>query len=165
VTVSIGNVQVTISAPRELVFEMAAAVGGTLPDGPPHHSELISRDGDLLIVRYSAPPPFRFFGFLEEVRLTPSSRIDYRVLEGPLDRVEEWLDFEQLAGHPTVVTYGGFVEQRTRLIGPLAARLIAVPAYRAFMKRSLAALKVAAEQRAARSRRYPSARGEARSQP
>ncbi|MDQ3689680.1 MAG: hypothetical protein M3406_06515 [Chloroflexota bacterium] len=56
-TTPISDLQVTIEAPRELVFEMAGAVGGTLPGGPPHHAELISRDGDLLVVRYSAPPP------------------------------------------------------------------------------------------------------------
>ncbi|MDQ3691356.1 MAG: hypothetical protein M3406_15255 [Chloroflexota bacterium] len=147
---SIDDVRVSILAPRELVFEMAAAVGGALPDGPPHASELVSRDGNVLVVRYSAPAPFRFFGFLEEVTLTPSTRIDYRVLEGPLDRVEEWLDFE-FADGLTTVTYGGIVEHRL----PFVARYIAVPAYRAYMKRTLAALKKASELRAARSRRYP----------
>lgn len=53
----------------------------------------------------------------------------------------------------TTVTYGGIVEHRV----PLVARYIAVPAYRAYMKRTLAALKRAAERRAARSRRYPRA--------
>ncbi|MDQ3344877.1 MAG: hypothetical protein M3473_01055 [Chloroflexota bacterium] len=151
-TSSIGDIRVSILAPRELVFEMAAAVGGALPDGPPHASELISRDGNVLVVRFSAPAPFRFFGFVEEVTLTAPTRIDYRVLEGPLDRVEEWLDFEEADG-ATTVTYGGIVEHRV----PLVARYIAVPAYRAYMKRTLAALKRSAERRAARSRRYPRA--------
>jgi len=154
VTAPITDVRVTIAAPRELIFEMAAAVGGTLPGGPPHASELISRAGDLMVVRYSAPAPFRFVGFVEEVRLTAPTRIDYRVLEGPLDRVEEWLIFDEIAGG-TTVTYGGIVEHRLPLLGPLVARFVAVPAYRVFMKRTLVALKYAAERRAARSRRYP----------
>ena len=156
-TTPISDVQVTIEAPRELVFEMAGAVGGTLPGGPPHHAELISRDGDLLVVRYSAPPPFRFFGFLEEVRLSRPSRIDYRVLKGPLDRVEEWLLLDEAAARRTLVTYGGLVESRIPVIGSLVERLVAAPAYRWYMRRTLAALKVAAERRASRSRRYAAA--------
>lgn len=145
-------VHIEINAPRELVFEMASAVGGSLPDGPPHASELIRRDGNVLVVRFSAPAPFRFFGFLEEVTLSAPSRIDYRVLEGPLDHVVEWLDFAEDGG-TTTVTYAGEVGHRV----PLVARFIAVPAYRWYMRRTLSALKRAAEHRAIRSRRYPRA--------
>ncbi|MGI8659124.1 MAG: SRPBCC family protein [Candidatus Limnocylindria bacterium] len=145
-------VRAHIAAPRELVFEMAAAVGGSLPDGPPHASELVSRNGDVLIVRFSAPAPFRFFGFVEEVTLSPPTRIDYRVLKGPLDHVEESLEFHEDAGMTTVI-YGGVVGHRI----PLVARFVAVPAYRWYMTRTLAALKKAAERRASRSRRYPAA--------
>lgn len=145
-------VRVDINAPRELVFEMAAAVGGSLPDGPPHASELIRRDGNVLVVRFSAPAPFRFFGFLEEVTLSAPERIDYRVLEGPLDHVVEWLDFSEAHG-VTAVTYAGEVRHWI----PFVARFVAAPAYRWYMRRTLSALKAAAEQRAVRSRRYPRA--------
>ncbi len=151
-TEPIHPVRIDINAPRELVFEMAAAVGGSLPDGPPHASELIRRDGNVLVVRFSAPAPFRFFGFLEEVTLRAPMRIDYRVLEGPLDHVVEWLDLDEVGG-VTTVTYAGEVGHRI----PLVARFIAVPAYRWYMRRTLSALKAAAERRAARSRRHPRA--------
>lgn len=153
-TATIKSLRVLIAAPRELVFEMAAAVGGSLPGAPPHTSELISRDGDRLVVRYDVPARFGSVRLVEEVLLTPPSRIDYRLVDGPLDRVEEWLTFEE-AADGTVVVYGGVVEHRAPILGPLLARLVAVPRYRAFMTRTLAALKAAAERRASRSHRYP----------
>lgn len=46
---------IVIDAPRGLVFEMAAAVGGTLPGEPPHQSELLDRQGAVELVRYRVP--------------------------------------------------------------------------------------------------------------
>jgi hypothetical protein len=73
---------VVIGAPRAFVFEIAAAVGGTLPGGPPHQSELLDRQGTVQLVRCRVPAGWRTLELLEEVRLTPPKRIAYRVLLG-----------------------------------------------------------------------------------
>ena len=51
----------------------------------------------------------------------------------------------------------GLVESRIPVIGSLVECLVAAPSYRWYMRRTLAALKVAAERRASRSRRYAAA--------
>lgn len=148
------QIAVEIAAPRALVFEMAAAVNGTLPESPPHTAELLERDGQTLLVRYRTPAIFTELVMNERVRLEPPERIDYEVLSGPMDHVREYLTFEMLDPHRTRVTYGGQVGSRRRLVGNLVARLIAVPAYDRFMQRQLRALQRAAETRALRSRHY-----------
>lgn len=145
---------VDIAAPQALVFEMASAVNGTLPGSPPHSAALIDRDGDELIVRYRTPAYVTELVFVERVELYPPQRIEYEVLEGPLDLVREHLAFEAVDAHRTRVRYGGVVGSGRAVIGALVARWIAVPAYNRFMRRQLAALKAAAEARAVRSRRF-----------
>ena len=144
---------VDIGAPQAMVFEMAAATNGTLPGSPPHSAELLERDGDALLVRYRVPA----FGFevvtVERVQLLPPERIEYEVVEGPLDHVREYLAFDAVEPHLTRVRYGGTVGS-SRALGTLLVRLIAVPAYDRFMRRQLNALRKAAEERAARSQRY-----------
>ncbi len=143
-----------IAAPRALVFEMAAAVNGSLPGAPPHTGELLKREGNELIVRYRTPAMVTALVMDERVRLEPPERIEYEVLDGPLDHVHERLDFEALDGGHTRVTYTGEVGSSRRIIGEPIARFVAVPAYHRFMLRQLRALQGAAESRAARSRLY-----------
>lgn len=148
---------ITIEAPRPLVFEMAAAVGGMLPGAPRHESQLVSRDDDTMIVRYRVPAGPWTLELLEEVRLAAPDAIHFRVLQGPLAHVIETLEFVALTPRRTVVRYSGEVADDRPVIGSLLARYVAVPSYDRFMRRSLGALKVAAELRASRSRRYATA--------
>jgi len=145
---------VDIAAPQVLVFEMASATNGTLPGSPPHSAELLDRDGDDLIVRYRTPAFVTELVLVERVRLYPPDRIEYEVLDGPLDHVQEFLFFEAVDPHHTRVRYEGAVGSGRALVGTPIARWIAVPAYDRFMRRQLAALKVAAEARAIRTRRF-----------
>ena len=145
---------VDIGAPQAMVFEMAATTNGTLPGSPPHSAELLERDGDVLLVRYRMPAFGTELVMVERVRLFPPERIEYEVVEGPLEHVREYLAFDVVEPHLTRVRYGGTVGSGRPLVGTLLARLIAVPAYDRFMRRQLHALRDAAEARAARSRRY-----------
>lgn len=137
-----------------MVFEMAAAANGSLPGSPPHTAEVLERDGDVLTVRYRTPALITELVMLERVRLSPPDQIEYVVLEGPLEHVQEYLAFDLLEAHRTRVRYGGTVGSSKPLVGGPIARLIAVPAYDRFMRRQLGALRDAAEARAVRSRRY-----------
>ncbi len=147
-------ISVEIAAPRALVFEMAAATGGVLPGSPPHSSEVLERDGDTLLVRYRTPAVLTELVMLERVQLHPPERIEYEVLEGPMEHVRETLAFDMVEPHLTLVRYGGMVGSNRAVVGGLIARWVAVPAYDRFMRRQLRALKLAAEARAVRSRRY-----------
>ncbi len=147
-------ISVEIAAPQALVFEMAAATGGVLPGSPAHSAEVLERDGDTLLVRYRTPAVITDLVMLERVRLYPPDRIEYDVLEGPMEHVRETLDFDPIEPHRTVVRYGGTVGSDRAVVGGLIARWIAVPAYDRFMRRQLRALRIAAEARAVRSRRY-----------
>lgn len=146
---------VDIGAPQAMVFEMASAINGTLPGSPPHSAELLERDGDVLLVRYRTPALVAELVMLERVRLLPPDRIEYEVLEGPLEHVREYLAFDLIEPHRTRVRYGGTVGSSRQIVGSLMARWIAIPAYDRFMRRQLKALQNAAEARAVRSRRYP----------
>lgn len=148
------TISVEIAAPRALVFEMAAALNGSLPGSPPHTAELLERDGDTLLVRYRTPALLSELVMVERVQLYPPERIEYEVIEGPIDHVRESLAFDALGPHQTRVTYGGRVGSRRALLGDLIARFIAAPAYDRFMRRQLRALQQAAEARALRSRRF-----------
>lgn len=86
--------------------------------------------------------------------LYPPERIEYEVVEGPIDHVRESLAIDALGPHRTGVTYTGVLGSRRALFGDLIARFIAGPAYDRFMRRQLGALRQAAEARAVRSRRY-----------
>lgn len=145
---------VEIAAPRALVFEMAASVTGSLPGSPPHIAELLERDGDVLLVRYRMPALLGQVTMVERVRLYPPDRIEFEVVEGPIDHVRELLAFEPLDAYRTRVTYGGSIGSRRRLVGDSLVRFVAMPAYDRFMRRQLEALRVGAEERARRSRRY-----------
>lgn len=146
-------ITVEIAAPRVLVFEMASATNGTLPGSPPHSAEVLERDGEVLVVRYRTPAIVTDLVMIERVRLYAPDRIEYEVLDGPLDLVHEELRFEALEPHRTLVRYGGRVGDARPLVGTALAR-VAVVAYDRFMRRQLGALKRAAEAKALRSRRF-----------
>lgn len=143
-----------IAAPQILVFQMAAAINGTLPGAPPHSAELLEHDGDELLVRYRTHAYVTELVMVERVRLFAPDRIEYEVVDGPLDLVREVLAFEAIDPQHTRVRYGGVVASGWPLVGTLIARLLAVPAYDRFMRRQLRALKGAAEAKAVRSRRF-----------
>lgn len=148
------TISVEIAAPRALVYEMAAALNGSVPGSPPHTAELLEQDGGTLLVRYRTPALLSELVMVERVQLSPSERIEYAVIEGPIDHVRESLAFDALGPHQTRVTCGGTVGSRRALLGDLIARFIVLPAYDRFMRRQLRALQHAAEARAVRSRRY-----------
>lgn len=148
------TISLEIAAPQALVFEMAAATGGLLPGSAPHSSEVLERHGDTLLVRYRTPVVIIDLVMLERVRLYRPDRIEYEVLEGPMEHVRETLAFDMVEPHLTVVRYSGTVGSDRPIVGSLIARWIAVPAYDRFMRRQLRALRIAAEARAVRSRRY-----------
>lgn len=147
-------ISVEIAAPQALVFEMAAATGGVLPGSPPHSAEVLERDGDTLLVRYRTPAVVTELVMLERVRLYPPDRIEYEVLEGPMEHVRETLAIAMVEPHLTLVCYTGTVGSDRALVGGFLTRWVAVPAYDRFMRRQLEALRIAAEARAVRSRRY-----------
>jgi hypothetical protein len=151
---SLRRISVEIAAPRALVFEMAAALNGSLPGSPPHTAELVERDGNTLLVRYRTPTLLSELVMVERVQLYPPERIEYAVIEGPIDQVRESLAFDALGPQQTQVTYSGMVGSRRPLLGDLTARFIAVPAYDRFMRRQLRALQQGAEAQALRSRRF-----------
>lgn len=144
---------VEIAAPRELVFEIASAVDGKLPNGPSHEATLVERSGDVMVVRYRLMGRRGPVELLERVTLSRPQQIDYQRLSGPLDQVSERLTFEDHGKALTIVRYSGQVGRRLPLLGPLIVRLLAVPAYQQLMYRSLRSLKETAEARAQRSGR------------
>ncbi|MEO8511671.1 MAG: hypothetical protein ABI534_10600 [Chloroflexota bacterium] len=91
---------------------------------------------------------------LERVCLYPPDRIAYEVREEPMEHVRETLAVDLVEPHLTLVRYFGTVGSDRAIVGDLIAQWVAVPAYDRFMRRQLRALKVAAEARAVRSRRY-----------
>ncbi|MDQ3691531.1 MAG: hypothetical protein M3406_16170, partial [Chloroflexota bacterium] len=105
-------------------------------------------------VHYHLPRRFGSVHLIERVTLHEPERIEFELLHGPLDRIWEEISLEAISNDRTVVRYRGEAGHSLPIIGPLLVQRVAVPAYERYMRRTFAALKAAAEARAARSRRY-----------
>ena len=146
--------RLSISAPREMVFQMLSAIGkGKLPGRQGESSRVLERDGDTIIAEFQTRSGGRTYRTVERVRLYPPERITFAHLEGPLTFSEEEFNLVEQDGD-TELQYSGEIGYRIRGlpgIGWPVALLYVKPKYDAVIRAHMQALKTAAEARAARS--------------
>lgn len=163
--VALATQKLTINAPLELVYQMMSAIGSGRIPGINERSNVLQRDGNTLIAEFFTPSGKKTYRTVEEVKLFPPHRITYRHLEGPITYSEEEFLLAEVSGG-TQVTYIGVIEHRVPFLpglGWLASLLYIKPKYDTVIRDHMALIRIAAEERAARShvfRRNPAPSGD-----
>ena len=144
---------VVIDAPRELLIQMLTSFRrGSIQGEEYESSKLLSEDGDTKIVEFTTKAGPITYTTVEEVTVHPPDRIVFRHLEGPLHFAEEEFTFEQTKNGGTVMRHTGrFIWSRFPFFGWFGGIIYTRPLFHRVIKRHLAAVKKAAEARAARS--------------
>ena len=144
---------VVIDAPRELVFQMLTAFRrGRVAGDNTESTRLVSEDGDTKIVEFHTKAGPFTYKTVEEVTLSKPDSIAFRHLEGPLHFSEEKFTLEETPDGCTLLTHSGsFIWSRFPFFGWFGGMIYTRPMFHRVIKRHLAAVKKAAEARAARS--------------
>ncbi len=147
------SLRLSISARRELVFQLISAVGQG-PDAS--HARVVERpSSDRAIVEFTTPVFGRTVRTLEEVMFLPPDRITYRLLRGPLPGVHEEFRLEPADGG-TVLYYSGGFQAHGPWPRTVFDRLVVPRIYRRAVWKSMQDIKRAAEDRQRKSRVFPS---------
>ncbi len=140
-----------IKAPRELVFQVLAAVGkGKLPGAAGESVRVLHQEEDTIIAQFTTRAGRRIVNTVEEVKLYPPERVTFRHLAGPLDCAWEEMVLKEKDDGTELVYWGEFAYQFT-FLGWLISRLYIRPLHNRAVREHLRRIKVAAEQRAQRS--------------
>ena len=137
---------VSVSAPRDLVFEVVAAAG-----------KKIDATGTRSIVEFETAWRGRTIKTVEEVELFRPDRISYRWIEGPLEGVEEDITFGETGAGLTLMSYRGTFRPQPGALGWVRSFFFVRPTFNKLVLDHLREGGRIAEERARRSRVYPSA--------
>lgn len=104
----LGPLSVEIAAPPEMVFDVIAAPYlGRTPKAMAGKLEVIERGSDLVLAAHYTPVRYGLTATtLETVRFTRPTRVDFRLVRGPLPHVVEYFHLQPTAGG-THLSYGG----------------------------------------------------------
>ena len=146
--------RVRINAPRELIFQMMSSFGrGRLKGDTNEASEVISRDGDHLVVRFRTKAGPISYDTVEEITLEKPSRITFKHLSGPLNYATEEFLFEEVDEFETNLVHDGeFIWKRFPFFGWLGGVIYTKPTFERTLVKHMAQIKEASEARASRSR-------------
>jgi hypothetical protein len=142
----LGPITATISAPREVVFEIIAApyLGRTSVTG----IEVLARSEGLVVARHNTRVHFYTAHTTEAVDFTPPTRVGFRHLSGPVPHaLEEFALEETDAG--TKLRYGGELGIDFFILGRIAGRYWVRPQWERVVSAHIQDLKQRAEARAA----------------
>ena len=144
---------VAIDAPRELLIQMLTSFrGGRIPGEESETSRLLSEDGNTKTVEFTTKAGLFTYTTVEEVTIHPPDRITFKHLDSPLHFAEEEFIFEQMEDGTTLMSHtGSFVWIRFPFFGWFGGIIYTRPMFHRVIKKHFAAIKDAAEARAARS--------------
>jgi hypothetical protein len=122
---------VRINAPRELIFQMMSSFGrGKLKGDNNEASEVISRDGDSLVVRFRTKAGPISYDTVEEITLEKPSRIRFKHLSGQLSYATEEFLFEEAGEFETDLVHDGeFIWKRFPFFGWLGGVIYTKPTF------------------------------------
>lgn len=148
---------IRIDAPRELVFQMMSNFGrGRLPGDNSEASRVVCREGNRIVAEFRTRAGLFTYTTLEEVRLHPPERIEFRHMEGPLAYAVEEFAFRAVAERRTDLTHSGeFAWSGFPFFGWLGGLIYTRPVFERAIAAHMDQVKSAAEARAARSRVFP----------
>lgn len=146
--------EVTVDAPREMVFEMLTAFGrGQLP-GAKEKTRVLEEDGDRLVVEFTTDAIYKTYVTLEEVTLHRPDRITFKHLDGPFESCDEIFTFEELPDGQTLWRHTGSFTLGWPVVGKVVGRNITKRWFERVMRKHMREMKEAIEARAARSHVY-----------
>lgn len=138
-----------IAAPRELVFEVISAPYlGRTPRALASKLSVLERGADMVLAEHSTPVGPLVTTTLETVRFEPPERVHFRLVRGPVPHVVEQFTLRETDGG-TELEYSGELGTDLWALGRGWGAIVAQHWERA-VRRSLDALKLEAERRAAR---------------
>lgn len=143
----LGPITATIRAPRELVFELITApyLGRSSAPG----IDVLARSEHLVVARHRTKVHFYTAQTTEVVELTPSARLGFRHLSGPVPHaVEEFALEETDAG--TELRYSGEIGIDFFVLGRIAGRYWVRPQWERVVSAHIDDIRQRAEARAAR---------------
>jgi uncharacterized protein YndB with AHSA1/START domain len=148
---ALGPIEVTIDAPRELVFEILSApyLGRAPADTG---IEVLARADDLVVAAHHTKVHFYTARTVEIVDFEPPARVGFRHLLGPVPHAVEQFVLRD-AGGATELRYDGEIGIDFFLLGRIAGRHWVRPQWERAVREHLGDLKERAEQRAAHQRR------------
>ncbi len=146
--------RVRIKAPRELIYQMMSSFGrGRLQGDNNESSEVLSRDGDTLVVKFRTKAGLISYDTVEEISLEPPGRITFKHLSGPLHYAWEEFVFEEVGEFETDLVHDGeFIWKRIPFFGWFGGMIYTRPAFERVLTKHMAQIKESSEARAARSR-------------
>ncbi len=142
--------RVHINAPRELIFQMMSSFGrGRLKGDNSEASEVLSRDGESLVVKFRIKAGPISYDTVEEITLEKPSRITFKHLSGPLNYATEEFLFEEVDEFETDLVHDGeFIWKRFPFFGWLGGVLNTKPTFERTLVKHMAHIKEASEARA-----------------
>lgn len=152
----LGPMTIMIAAPRNVVFDAAAAPYGPRPPREVRdHVEILERAPGMVLASHRTPVGRDVAVTLECVVLERPERIGFRLVRGPVPHAKEEYVFEETSTG-TRLTYRGEIGTDLWALGRAWADRVA-PVWEEAVRRSLERIREAAERRAAsRSSRDPS---------
>lgn len=145
---------VLVRARRPMLFEMLRSAGQARGVRHRDRVEVLERSGDLIVARLRTDTGRGVTSSVEAARFFPGERVTYRHLLGPFPYALEEFVLREVPGGTELEHRGEFAVDLWWL-GRLAARLYIKRAYERLVDEHMAAIKEAAEARAARSRVHP----------
>lgn len=149
--------RVRIKAHRELIYQMMSSFGrGQLPGDTNESSEVLSRDGNTLVVKFRTKAGPISYDTVEEITLDAPRRITFKHLSGPLHSAWEEFVFEEVNEFETELVHDGeFTWKNIPFFGWLGGMIYTKPTFERVLVKHMAQIKEASEARAARSRVFP----------
>ena len=145
--------RVLIKAPCEMVFQKMSSFGrGRIQGDNNESSQVISRDGNVIIAEFrTRAGPFTYTT-IEQVTLEPSERITFRHLKGPLHYAWEEFVFNDVDGDTELVHSGEFIWHWLPIVGWLGGLAYTKPTFERAIEKHMRQIQATCEARASRSR-------------
>jgi hypothetical protein len=143
----LGPIEVTVRAPRDVVFDVAAAAYG--PNAPRElrdHVEVLQRSPQMVIAAHRTPVGRDVAVTVEGVVLEPPERIGFHLLRGPVPHVVEEFTFAEAFG-VTTLSYSGELGTDLWAVGRAWGSRVAT-VWEETVRGSLEQIRQAAERRA-----------------
>ena len=151
-TVRMTRYEVTIDAPRELVYQLMSSFGrGRLKGAGAESSRVVSRSGNDLVVEFRSQAGRFTVTTVELVTLDPPERITFQHIEGPFHSALEEFVLSEAEGCMRLRHSGEFIWSRLPGVGWLVGWFVLKRPFERLIKRHMEQLKAASEARARRS--------------
>ena len=146
--------RVHINAPRELIFQIMSSFGrGRLKGDNSEASEVLSRDGESLVVKFRIKTGPIYYDTVEEITLKKPSRMTFKHLSGPLSYATEQFLFEEKDEFEKDLVHDGeFIWKRFSFFGWLGGVIYTKSTFERTVVKHMVQIKEASEARASRSR-------------